>query len=45
MGYVYSVVPISGVVFCLFAIEHLMGYLSGTFDLKTSPDSVEKESE
>ncbi len=45
MGYVYSVVPISGVVFCLFAIEHLMGYLSGTFDLNTSPDSVEKESE
>jgi TRAP-type C4-dicarboxylate transport system permease small subunit len=45
MGYVYSVVPISGVVVCLFAIEHLMGYLSGTFDLKTSPDSVEKESE
>ena len=45
MGYVYSVVPISGVVFCLFAFEHLMAYLSVDFDLKTSPQFAEKESE
>ena len=45
MGYVYSVVPISGVVFCLFAFEHLMAYLSVDFNLKTSPQFAEKESE
>ena len=45
MGYVYSVVPISGVVFCIFAFEHLMAYLSVDFDLKTSPQFAEKESE
>ena len=45
MGYVYSVVPISGVVFCLFAFEHLMAHLSVDFDLKTSPQSAEKESD
>ncbi len=44
MGYVYSVVPISGVVFCLFAIEHLIGYLSGSFDLKVSEQPQEGES-
>jgi len=45
MGYVYSVVPISGVVFCIFAFEHLMAYLSVDFNLKTSPQFAEKESE
>lgn len=42
MGYVYSVVPISGIVFCLFAIEHLLGYLSGTFDVKAPEQSQEE---
>ncbi len=45
MGYVYSVVPISGVVFCLFVFEHLMAYLSVDFELKTSPQSSKKESD
>lgn len=36
MGYVYSVVPISGAIFCLFAVEHMVGYLSGSFELNDS---------
>ncbi len=27
MGYVYMVVPISGILFCLFALEHMVGYV------------------
>jgi len=44
MGYVYSVVPLSGVFFCLFAVEHLVDYLTGSFDLADTKRKGEKRS-
>lgn len=44
MGYVYSVVPLSGIFFCLFAVEHLIDYLTGSFYLKDSEGEGKEES-
>ena len=35
MGYVYLVAPISGILFCLFSVEHIVGLLKSTVNLDT----------